>query len=78
MFQIQDDILDVTQSSEEAGKLTNNDEAKNSFVTLLGLDEALNQANALADTLMLELNGFDDNLKSELSTLLTQYINRHK
>ncbi|DAB27896.1 MAG: geranyl transferase [Sulfurimonas sp. RIFOXYD12_FULL_33_39] len=78
LFQIQDDILDVTQSSEEAGKLTNNDEAKNSFVTLLGLDEALNQANALADKLMLELNGFDDNLKSELSTLLTQYINRHK
>lgn len=78
LFQIQDDILDVTQSSEEAGKLTNNDESKNSFVTLLGLDEALNQANALADELMLELNGFDENLKAELSTLLTQYINRHK
>lgn len=78
LFQIQDDILDVTQSSEEAGKLTNNDEAKNSFVTLLGLDEALNQANTLADELMQELNGFDENLKAELSTLLTQYINRHK
>lgn len=78
LFQIQDDILDVTQSSEEAGKLTNNDEAKNSFVTLLGLDEALNQANILADELMQELNGFDENLKAELSTLLTQYINRHK
>ena len=35
LFQIQDDILDVTQSSEEAGKLTNNDEDKNSFVTIL-------------------------------------------
>ena len=41
LFQIQDDILDVTHDSLSAGKTTNNDEAKNSFVTLLGLDEAL-------------------------------------
>jgi farnesyl diphosphate synthase len=78
LFQIQDDILDVTQSSEEAGKLTNNDEAKNSFVTLLGLKEALKQANGLADELTLELNNFDENLSAELSPLLTKYINRHK
>lgn len=78
LFQIQDDILDVTQSSEEAGKTTNNDEEKNSFVTLLGLDEAMNQANTLADELLKELDGFDENLKNELSPLLTKYINRHK
>ncbi|QOY54931.1 polyprenyl synthetase family protein [Candidatus Sulfurimonas marisnigri] len=78
LFQIQDDILDVTQSTEEAGKLTNNDEAKNSFVTLLGLDEALKQANDLAAELTIELNGFDESLKNELSPLLTKYINRHK
>lgn len=78
LFQIQDDILDVTQSSDEAGKLTNNDEAKNSFVTLLGLDETLKEANFLADELILELNSFDDKLKNELSSLLLQYINRHR
>jgi len=78
LFQIQDDILDVTQSSEEAGKLTNNDEDKNSFVTILGLEIAMSEADALADELTLELNGFDENLRNELSPLLTKYINRHK
>jgi len=78
LFQIQDDILDVTQSSEEAGKLTNNDESKNSFVTLLGLDEALREADELADRLIKELEGFDERLKNELSPLLMQYMNRHK
>jgi len=78
LFQIQDDILDVTQSSEEAGKLTNNDEDKNSFVTILGLDESMKQANEIADELTLEMANFDENLQSELSSLLTKYINRHK
>ena len=77
LFQIQDDILDVTQSSEEAGKLTNNDEDKNSFVTILGLGESMKQANELADELTNEMNNFDENLKIELSELLTKYINRH-
>ena len=78
LFQIQDDILDVTQTSEEAGKLTNNDEDKNSFVTILGLDESMKQANELADELSSEMANFDENLYSELSPLLTTYINRHK
>lgn len=78
LFQIQDDILDVTQSSQEAGKLTNNDEDKNSFVTLIGLDESMKEANTLADELITELNDFDECLRDELSPLLTKYINRHK
>lgn len=78
LFQIQDDILDVTQSSEEAGKLTNNDEDKNSFVTILGIDEAMREANELADELLEELERFDEALKYELSPLLVKYINRHK
>jgi len=78
LFQIQDDILDVTQSSEEAGKLTNNDEDKNSFVTILGLDESLKQANEIANELMAEMINFDESLQSELSSLLSKYINRHK
>jgi farnesyl diphosphate synthase len=78
LFQIQDDILDVTQSSEEAGKLTRNDEDKNSFVTLIGLDKTMKEANILADELELELNNFDENLQNNLSPLLTKYINRHR
>lgn len=78
LFQIQDDILDVTQSSQEAGKLTNSDEDKNSFVTILGLDESIKEADALAFELSDELESFDENLKNELSPLLIRYINRHK
>ena len=78
LFQIQDDILDVTQSSEEAGKLTGNDEDKNSFVTILGLEESMKQANDLAQELTNEMNSFDENLQSKLSPLLTKYINRHR
>jgi len=78
LFQIQDDILDVTQSSQEAGKLTNNDEDKNSFVTILGLEESLREANILADELTSEMSNFDESLQCELSSLLTKYINRHK
>ncbi len=78
LFQIQDDILDVTQTSQEAGKLTNNDEAKNSFVTILGLEKTMQEANTLADTLLGELESFDAKLKAELEPLLTKYINRHR
>ena len=78
LFQIQDDILDVTQTSEEAGKLTGNDEDKNSFVTLIGLEETTKEANTLADELEKELNNFDEKLQNNLSELLTKYINRHR
>jgi len=78
LFQIQDDILDVTQSSEEAGKLTNNDEAKNSFVTILGLENALHEAEVLAQELTQSMETFDAPLQQELALLLKKYINRHK
>ncbi len=78
LFQIQDDILDVTQSDEEAGKTTNNDEAKNSFVTLLGLEKAMDEANALALEIEQQLESFDESLQSKLSPILSQYIYRHR
>jgi farnesyl diphosphate synthase len=78
LFQIQDDILDVTQTDDEAGKTTNNDDGKNSFVTVLGLDEAMKEADDLADELTQMMNSFDAKLYKELSPLLTNYINRHK
>lgn len=78
LFQIQDDILDVTQSDAEAGKTTNNDDNKNSFVTVLGLEKAMSEANGLADELTQMMESFDSRLYKELSPLLTNYINRHK
>ncbi len=78
LFQIQDDILDVTQSDEEAGKTTNNDEAKNSFVTLLGLEQAMDEANALAAEIEEQLMSFDESLQRKLSPILTAYIHGHK
>jgi farnesyl diphosphate synthase len=78
LFQIQDDILDVTQNDEQAGKTTNNDQAKNSFVTLLGFEKAVEEADALADKIIKQMLSFDENLQRELSPTLNHYINRHK
>ena len=78
LFQIQDDILDVTQTTEEAGKTTNNDEDKNSFVTLLGLNRAMDEANQLASEIEKQLLSFDESLQAKLSPILTTYINRHR
>jgi len=78
LFQIQDDIIDETQTEEEAGKTTHNDEAKNSFVNLLGLDGAINAANELASKCEKSLETLDTNLKNSLEELLLKYINRHK
>jgi len=77
LFQIQDDILDVTQSTQEAGKVTNNDTNKNSFVTILGFEHAMQEANRLSNKLLAELESFEKPLKEELSQLLIHYINRH-
>lgn len=78
LFQIQDDILDVTQTSIEAGKTTANDEGKNSFVNLLGLEKALENADILSQKLQAQLVHFDPALQKELQPILLNYLNRHK
>jgi farnesyl diphosphate synthase len=78
LFQIQDDILDVTQDEAKAGKTTNNDESKNSFVTLLGFDSAMQEADTLAEKITKRMISFDENLQRELSPTLNHYINRHR
>ncbi len=78
LFQIQDDIIDETQTEEEAGKTTQNDIAKNSFVNLLGLEDAISAANTLAFKCEEELNSFDTNLQEALKELLSKYLYRHK
>lgn len=78
LFQIQDDILDVTYDPIRAGKTTQNDQAKNSFVTLLGLEKSREEANVLASKLTHQMERFEDHLRNELSLTLIHYINRHK
>ncbi len=78
LFQIQDDILDVTQTPQVAGKTTQNDGNKNSFVTVLGLERVIEEADALACELHGRLENMDERLRFELSSLLHHYINRHK
>jgi len=78
LFQIQDDIIDETVSAEVAGKTTNNDASKNSFINLLGLTESINSANSLAKKCEESLNSFDDDIKNNLDPLLNKYLYRHK
>jgi geranylgeranyl diphosphate synthase type II len=57
-FQIRDDILDVTSDSETMGKSVHSDERnqKTTFVTLYGLDNALQTVEKLSDDAMRLLN----------------------
>ena len=77
LFQIQDDIIDETMNSKEAGKLTGNDKTKNSFVNLLTLNGAIQEADKIVYSLEKELKYFNKNLMNELKILLDKYIYRH-
>jgi len=70
LFQVQDDIIDATFSSDEAGKPTGNDEHKNSFVNLLGIDGA----NEEKQRLIKELNGETSKLGEDLAKTLQKII----
>ena len=78
LFQIQDDIIDETQSEEEAGKTTGNDGDKNSFVNLLGLEKTVEEADTLAKDLQRRFENFDEKLQKALHPLMNKYLNRHK
>jgi farnesyl diphosphate synthase len=78
LFQIQDDILDVLESDAEAGKTTNNDGDKNSFVTVLGLQKAIEEAEKEAKNLEERLLLFPMELKENLEILLEKYLFRHR
>lgn len=77
LFQIQDDIIDETQSEEEAGKTTGNDSDKNSFVNLLGLEKSIEEADTLAKDLQRRFEDFDEKLQTALQPLMNTYLYRH-
>ncbi|RDU68963.1 polyprenyl synthetase family protein [Helicobacter cholecystus] len=73
-FQIRDDLIDAIQSSSQAGKPTQKDKDKNSYVTLLGLQGAKREFHSYAQELQSMLKTLQNlNLISTLETLLQQY-----
>jgi farnesyl diphosphate synthase len=78
LFQIQDDIIDETHSDEEAGKTTSNDGDKNSFVTLMGLEKTVEEAELLALDLENRFNALDKQLQDGLKEIVQKYLYRHR
>ncbi|MDD2384454.1 MAG: polyprenyl synthetase family protein [Sulfurospirillaceae bacterium] len=74
LFQVQDDIIDATYSSEEAGKPTGNDEHKNSFVNLLGLKGAVAEKMRLLSELDAQLAKLDTRLAGTLKAVIDDYF----
>ncbi|MGA8492399.1 MAG: polyprenyl synthetase family protein [Terriglobales bacterium] len=59
-FQIVDDVLDVTQTSEQLGKTAGKDTAaeKATYPALFGIDESLKKADTLVENALSSLEGF--------------------
>lgn len=78
-FQIRDDILDVTSTSQELGKPVRSDEKNNkvTYVTLFGIEEASRQVAGLSEKALSALSGL--NKKNEfLTDLIREMVSRRK
>ncbi|WP_414713072.1 polyprenyl synthetase family protein [Sphingopyxis sp.] len=73
-FQIADDILDVEGDEALAGKALHKDDAagKATFVTLMGLDRAREQARLLVDQAIAHLAGFGE--EAALLRAIARYV----
>ncbi|XP_041003370.1 geranylgeranyl pyrophosphate synthase, chloroplastic-like [Juglans microcarpa x Juglans regia] len=78
LFQVVDDILDVTKSSEELGKTAGKDLAsdKATYPKLMGIDKANKFARILADQAMQELAYFEPTKAAPLCYLADYIANR--
>ena len=78
-FQIQDDILDVTSTSEVLGKPVLSDEKneKTTYVTLVGIDKAKEYVEEISNEAIELLNGFEKR-NEFLTELLKELIHREK
>jgi farnesyl diphosphate synthase len=72
-FQIADDILDVEGDADLAGKALHKDEAagKATFLSLLGLERARDQARMLVDQAVTYLNGYGE--EADLLRAIARY-----
>ena len=78
-FQIQDDILDVTCTSEELGKPSHSDEKNNkvTYVTLFGIEEASAQVKKLSEKAVEILDRLN-NKNEFLEALVREMAERRK
>jgi geranylgeranyl diphosphate synthase type II len=78
-FQIVDDVLDLTQSSEQLGKTAGKDVAaeKTTYPALFGIEESLRKADALVDQACAELNEYGESA-STLKDLAHFLVERKK
>jgi geranylgeranyl diphosphate synthase type II len=77
-FQIVDDVLDITQTSEQLGKTAGKDSAaeKVTYPALFGIDESLNRADALVESGCQSLDGFG--ARAEILKALAHYLVERK
>jgi len=75
-FQITDDVLDVTQTSEQLGKTAGKDTAseKATYPALFGIEASIAQADALVNEALAELDRFGDRAETlkELARFLVE------
>ena len=75
-FQIVDDVLDVTQTSEQLGKTAGKDTAaeKATYPALFGVDESLRKAGVLVNSALVSLDGFGERAEAlkELARFLVE------
>jgi geranylgeranyl diphosphate synthase type II len=77
-FQIVDDVLDVTQSSEQLGKTARKDTAaqKATYPALFGIDESVRKADSLVNAAFSELESFGE--RAETLKVLARYLVERK
>jgi len=77
-FQIVDDVLDVTQTSEQLGKTAGKDTAaqKVTYPALFGVEESVRKADALVSNAFAELEGFGE--RAERLKELARYLVERK
>jgi geranylgeranyl diphosphate synthase type II len=78
-FQIVDDVLDLTQTSEQLGKTAGKDAAaeKTTYPALFGIEESLRKADTLVDKACAELNEYGP-AASTLKDLARYLVERKK
>jgi geranylgeranyl diphosphate synthase, type II len=77
-FQIVDDVLDVTQTSEQLGKTAGKDTAaqKATYPALFGVDESLRKADALVQNALSSLDAFGS--RGEKLRMLARFLVERK
>ena len=77
-FQIVDDVLDVTQTSEQLGKTAGKDTVseKATYPALFGIDASVKKADALVNDAFAELDTFEE--RAETLKEIAKYLVERK